>query len=59
MKKMIYKFEYRDFIGRSCVRKYKATCIISVMDEVKKFVQVNRVQVARIITPTGKEYYVV
>ena len=59
MKKMIYKLEYRDFIGRSCVREYKATCVIAVMDEAKKFVQVNRIQVAKVVTPTGKKYYVV
>ena len=58
MKKMIYKLEYKDFIGRSCVREYKATCIISVMDEAKKFVQVNHVQIAKIVTPTGKKYCV-
>lgn len=58
MKKMVYKLEYKDFIGRSHVREYKATCIVSVMDEAKKFVQVNYVQIAKIITPSGKEYYV-
>ena len=58
MRKVAYKLKYKDFLGRSCVREYKATCIISVMDEAKKFARVNHVQVARIITPTGKEYYV-
>ena len=57
MKKTIYKFEYRDCIGRKCVREYKAKCIVSVMEEAKKFVQVNRVQLAKIITPNGKTYY--
>ena len=58
MKKMIYKLEYRDFIGRSCEREYKATCIVAVMDKAKEFVYVNHVQVAKIITPSGQEYYV-
>jgi hypothetical protein len=58
MKKVVYQLKYKDFIGRSCVREYKATCIVSVMDEAKKFAQVNHVRVARIITPSGKEYYV-
>jgi len=58
MKKMIYKLEYKDFVGRKCVREYKATCIVSVMDEAKQFVRVNRVQVAKVVTPDGKRYYV-
>lgn len=58
MQKVTYKLEYKDFIGRSCVREYKATCIVSVMDEAKKFVQVNHVQIAKIVTPTGKMFYV-
>lgn len=58
MKKMIYKLEYKDFIGYSCVREYKATCIIEVIDEAKKFVRINRVQIAKIVTPNGKRYYV-
>jgi len=57
-KKVVYQLKYKDFIGRSCVREYKATCIVEVMDEAKKFVYVNHVQVARIVTPSGKEYYV-
>ena len=59
MKKMIYKLEYRNFIGRSCVREYRATCIVTVMDEAKMFVQINHIKVAKIITPSGKKYYVV
>lgn len=58
VKKVVYQLKYRDFIGRSRVREYKATCIISVMDEAKKFAYVNHVQVAKIVTPSGKEYYV-
>ncbi len=58
MKKVVYQLKYRDFAGRSRVREYKATCIVSVMTEAKKFVQVNYVQVAKIVTPSGKEYYV-
>lgn len=58
MKKMIYKLEYKDFVGRKCVREYKATCIVSVMDEAKKFVYVNHVRIAKVITPSGREYYV-
>ncbi len=57
-KKVVYQLKYEDFIGRSCVREYKATCIVEVMDEAKKFVYVNRVQVAKIVAPSGKEYYV-
>ena len=56
--KQTYKLEYRDFVGRNHVRKYKATCIVSVIDEAKKFVFVNRVKAAKIITPTGKRYYI-
>ena len=58
MKKMIYKLEYKDFVGRECVREYKATCIVSVMDEAEQFVRVNHVQVAKVVTPTGRKYYV-
>jgi hypothetical protein len=58
MKKMVYKLEYKDFVGRSCVREYKATCIIEVIDEAKKFVRVNHVRIAKVITPNGKKYYV-
>ena len=58
MKKVVYKLEYRDYVGRKCVREYKATCIVSVMDEAKKFVFVNHAQAAKVITPTGKRYYV-
>lgn len=58
MKKVVYKLEYQDFIGRKCVREYKATCIVSVMNEAKKFVQVNRVKIAKVITPEGKRFYV-
>lgn len=57
-KKVVYQLKYKDFIGRSCVREYEATCIISVMDEAKMFVQVNHVQIAKIVTPSGREYYV-
>lgn len=57
-KKVVYQLKYRDFAGRSCVREYKASCIITVMDEAKKFVQVNHVRIAKIVTPSGKEYYV-
>ena len=59
MKKMIYKLEYKDFIGRSCVREYQATCIVTVMDKAKMFVQINHIKIAKIITPTGKKYYIV
>lgn len=58
MKKAIYQLQYKDLVGRPCVREYKATCIITVMDEAKKFVQVNHVRIAKIVTPSGKEYYV-
>ena len=58
LRKVTYKLKYKDFLGRSCVREYKATCIISVMDEAKKFAYVNHVQVAKVVTPSGKEYYV-
>ena len=58
MKKVVYQLKYRDFAGRSCVREYKATCVITVMDEAKQFVYVNHIQVAKIVTPSGKEYYV-
>lgn len=57
-KKVVYQLKYKDFIGRSCVREYEASCIVEVMDEAKKFVYVNRVQIARVVTPSGKEYYV-
>ena len=57
-KKVVYQLKYKDFAGRSCVREYKASCIVYVMDEAKKFVYVNRVRYARVVTPTGKEYYV-
>jgi hypothetical protein len=57
-KKVVYQLKYKDFIGRSCVRKYKASCIVEVMDEAKKFVYVNRVTLAKVVTPTGKVYYV-
>lgn len=55
--KAIYKLEYRDFIGRECVREYKATCIVSVMNEVKSFCFVNHVKLAKIVAPSGKIYY--
>lgn len=58
MKKVTYKLKYRDFVGRSCVREYRATCIVSVMNEAKKFVQVNRVTIAKVVTPDGRMYYV-
>lgn len=58
VKKVAYKLKYKDLLGRSCVREYKATCIVSVIDEAKKFTRVNHVQVAKIVTPAGKEYYV-
>lgn len=58
LKKVIYQLKYKDCIGRPCVREYKATCIVVVMDEAKKFVQVNRVRGAKVITPSGKAYYV-
>lgn len=58
IKKAVYKLEYLDFIGRFCVREYKATCIIEVIDEAKKFVQVNHVKIAKVVTPNGKRYYV-
>lgn len=58
MKKVTYKLEYRDFVGRSRVREYHATCIVSVMNEAKKFVQVNHVTIAKIVTSDGKMYYV-
>lgn len=57
-RKVAYKLKYKDFLGRPCMREYKATCIVSVIDEAKKFTRVNHVQVARIVTPAGKEYYV-
>ena len=57
-KKAVYQLKYKDCVGRRCVREYKATCIITVMDEAKKFIRVNHISVARIITPSGKEYYV-
>jgi len=57
-KKVVYQLKYKDSIGRSFVREYEATCIISVMDEAKMFVQVNRIQIAKIVTPSGREYYV-
>lgn len=56
--KAVYKLEYRDCIGRQRVREYKATCIVSVMDEAKKFCFVNHVRVAKIVTPGGKKFYV-
>lgn len=58
MKKMVYRLEYKDFAGRKCVREYKATCIVSVMGEAKKFVQVNKTYAAKVVTPTGGMYYV-
>ena len=58
MKKVVYQLKYKDFVGRSCVREYKANCIVTVMNEAKAFVRVNRVQIAKIVTPLGKEYYV-
>lgn len=58
MKKMVYKLEYKDCIGRKCVREYKASCIVYVMDEAKKFVYVNHVTLAKVVTPSGKVYYV-
>lgn len=58
-RKVVYQLKYKDFIGRSCVREYKASCIVEIMDEAKKFAYVNHVQIARIVTPSGKEYYVV
>ena len=56
--KTIYKLEYRDFAGRQCVQEYKATCIVSVMDEAKKFCFVNHIKVAKVVTPAGKKFYV-
>jgi len=57
MARVIYRLEYRDFAGRKQMREYKTSCILYAMDEAKKFVFVNRVQAAKIITPTGKRYY--
>ncbi len=58
MKKMVYKLVYKDFIGRKCVREYHETCIVYVIDDAKKFMFVNNIKVARVVTPSGKEYYV-
>lgn len=58
MKKMVYKLVYKDFIGRECVREYRETCIVYVIDDAKKFMFVNNIKVARVVTPSGKEYYV-
>lgn len=58
MKKAIYKLEYKDFIGRRCAREYHATCIVSVINEAKSFARVNRISSSKVITPSGKIYYV-
>ena len=58
MAKTTYTLVYKDFIGRKCSRKYNETCIVPAVDKAKKFMQVNKIKVGKLITPTGKEYYV-
>lgn len=54
MKKMVYKLEYKDFVGRSCVREYKATCIIEVIDEAKNLCGLTMCGLLRLLLQTER-----
>ena len=58
MKKTTYILKYRDFVRKTHTRDCEAKDIVSAMEEAKKFCYVNHITVARLVTPTGKEYYV-